>query len=125
RKGTHERQEIVRHMLATLYVWMAIEATIMICTASTVSDTRWKIIAAAIAEKAKPTVLERLAATKITIETDTQDGAQCASAARSYRDQSKCQTATPAVLTSRPSVARPILRPNGAVAKVDMTRPSR
>ena len=46
----------------------------MICTASTVSDTKWKIIAAAMAEKAKPTVLERLAAMKITIDTATQCG---------------------------------------------------
>ena len=44
----------------------------MIFTASTVSDTKWKIIAAAMAEKAKPTVLERLAAMKITIDTATQ-----------------------------------------------------
>ena len=50
----------------------------MICTASTVSDTKWKIIAAAIAEKAKPTVLERLAAMKITIDIATQDGVSCA-----------------------------------------------
>src|SRR5262245_5973824 len=97
----------------------------MICTASTVSDTRWKIIAAAMAEKAKPTVLERLAATKITIDTDIQDGAWCASAASPYRDEPKCQAAIPAALTSKPSVAMPILRPNGAVTKVDMTKPSR
>src|SRR5438046_699886 len=99
---------------------MAIEATIMICTAATVSDTRWKIIAAAMAEKAKPTVLERLAATKITTASDTQDGVWCASSARWYRDQPKCQTATPAIVpTSRPSMARPTLRPNG-----DVTQPA-
>ena len=67
----------------------------MICTASTVSDTRWKIIAAAMAEKAKPTVLERLAATKITIDTATHNGVSCARSARPYRNQPKCQPPAP------------------------------
>ena len=42
------------------------------------SGTKWKIIAAAMAEKAKPTVLDRLAAMKITSDTATQDGVACA-----------------------------------------------
>ena len=89
----------------------------MIWTASTVSDTRWKIIAAAIAEKAKPTVLERLAATKITIDTATHNGASCATSARPYRNQPKCQLPAPTVLAIRKSVARPILRPSATWPK--------
>src|SRR5436190_18209706 len=124
RKGADARHEIVRHIPATLYAWIAIEATIMIWTASTVSDTKWKIIAAAIAEKAKPTVLERLAATKITIDTATHKGASCATSARPYRDQPRCQAPAPTVvMASKTSVTRPILRPSGGVAKADMTNP--
>ena len=96
----------------------------MIWTASTVSDTRWKIIAAAMAEKAKPTVLESPAATKITIDTATHDGTSCARSARPYRDQPRCQAPAPTVvMASKTSVTRPILRPSGGVAKADMTNP--
>ena len=94
----------------------------MIFTASTVSDTKWKIIAAAMAEKAKPTVLERLAARKITIGTATQCGVASARWVKPERDQPKCQTAAIAVVpTSKPSVTKPILRPDGDVARADMS----
>src|SRR5215510_39986 len=94
----------------------------MICTASIVSGTKWKIIAAAMAENAKPTVLERVAARKIAIDTAVQEGAWCASPAMSYRDPPEYQTATPAIaLTSKPGAARPICRPN--VAKADINIP--
>src|SRR5258708_7483762 len=62
------------------------------------------------AEKAKPTVLETLAAMKITIDTATQGGAWCMSSTRECRDQSKSQTTAPAALTSRPSLAMPTFR---------------
>src|SRR4051812_16811085 len=107
RKGADARHEIVRHIPATLYAWIAIEGTIMIWTASTVSDTRWKIIAAAIAEKAKPTVLERLAATKITIDTATHKGASCATSARPCRNQAKCQLPAP---TTVPVIRKKLAR---------------
>src|SRR6516164_9228172 len=110
RKGAHARAEIVRHSPATLYAWIAIEATIMICTASIVSDTRWKIIAAAMAEKAKPTVLERLAARKITIDTATHNGVSCARLARPCRNQAECQPSGPTtVVAIRKKTAKQIL----------------
>ena len=93
----------------------------MICTARTVSDTRWNIIAAAMAEKAKPTMLERVAATKITIDTATHNGASCARSARPCRNQPKCQLpSTTTVLAIRKRAVRQIVRPN-AVANADMT----
>src|SRR6478672_2578652 len=93
----------------------------MICTASTLSDTKWKIIAAAMAEKAKPTVLDTLAAMKITSDTVTQDGVACATWMKSYRDQTKCQVETLTLVpASKPSVARPIKRPDGDAGKADM-----
>src|SRR5262245_8997715 len=96
----------------------------MICTASTVSETRWKIIAAAMAEKAKPTMLERLAATKITIATATHNGVWCARSARPYRNQPKFQPPRPTiVLAIRKNAARQILRPSGDAAKADMANP--
>src|SRR6478736_4293432 len=88
----------------------------MICTASTLSDTKWKIIAAAIAEKAKPTVLDTLAARKITSDTGTQDGTACARSTKSERDQPKCQAETLAIVAAnKTSVTRPIMRPLDAM----------
>ena len=49
------------------------------------------------AEKAKPTVLDRLAAMKITSDTATQDGVAFATYTKPYRDQAKCQAKTLAV----------------------------
>src|SRR3954454_24112811 len=93
----------------------------MICTASTLSETKWKIIAAAMAEKAKPTVLDRLAAMKITSDIATQDGVGSATCTKSYRDQPKCPAETLAIVpASKPSVARPIIRPDGDIGKADM-----
>jgi len=83
-----------------------------------------KIIAAAMAEKAKPTVLDRLAAMKITSDTATQDGVAFATYTKPYRDQAKCQAKTLAIVpASKPSVARPIMRPGGDVSKADMGNP--
>src|ERR1043165_2235984 len=96
----------------------------MICTASTLSDTKWKIIAAAMAEKAKPTVLDTLAAMKITSETATQGGVACARWANSYRGQPKCQADMLAIApASKPSVARPIMRLGGETGKANMGNP--
>src|ERR1041385_3551553 len=96
----------------------------MICTASTLSDTKWKIIAAAIAEKAKPTVLDSVAAMKITSETATQDEVACATWTKSYRTPPKCQAETLAIVAaSKPSMARPITRPDGDRGKADIGNP--
>ena len=96
----------------------------MICTASTLSDTKWKIMAAAMAENAKPTVLDTLAAMKITSDTAIQDGAVRATWTKPYCDQPKCQAAALAIVAaSKPSVARPIMRPDGDAGKADMAIP--